>query len=155
MVCHFSRDGRIPGEDRDRLNLQVAELFELTPNGHYEETDSPFFVNNRANYGREHLPHPILGAMCLKVLREENPCSPSGPYSDQDLDFFWSHVEHKLDSLPSDLHSAIRQRTAFPQAMERCDAGGRSGQGVHAHGAAAGQGVLWSAAQHAVPRSGC
>jgi hypothetical protein len=48
--------------------------------------------------------------MLLKVMREPEPCAPSGPYSDQDLDYFWSHAQQQIDRLPSELHHAVRER---------------------------------------------
>lgn len=90
---------------------EVARLFQLTPAGHYKHTDDRRFLDHPDNADRPDRPHPILGGMCLKVLKEENPCTAAGkPYSDSDIDYFWSQVAQKAHRLPAKVQSAVPLR---------------------------------------------
>jgi hypothetical protein len=100
----FLKDSTDTGEE-------VAKLFGLTPVSHFDHTGDYRFLNHPANHGREDRPHPILGGMCLKVLRAPHPQLLGGnAYSPSDIDFFWSRVEACIDLLPEKLHPAVRQR---------------------------------------------
>jgi len=45
------------------------------------------------------------------VVRAESPCKSSGiPYSSEELDYFWSQVNKRLEDLPSKDRHAARQR---------------------------------------------
>ncbi len=97
--------------DGDDLGLRVAERFNLTPSTLYEHTGSRKFINHPNNDGREQHPHPILGAMCLKVLKEAVPKKQTGvPYDPGEIDFFWSSVIENIQKLPPALSQAIHAR---------------------------------------------
>jgi hypothetical protein len=97
----------------DELGAEMARFFDLTPAAHHEHTGSQTFLNHPANEGKENVPHPILGAMCLKVLGTPAPETCDGrPYTAEDIAFFWTQVENKLDALPTEHHLGIRQRRA-------------------------------------------
>jgi hypothetical protein len=90
---------------------EVAKLLKLTPASHYEHTGDPRFVGHPENAGKEYQPHAILGAMCLKVLKDAGPQTKDGkPYPDADVDYFWSRVEAKVSSLTTASQKAVRQR---------------------------------------------
>jgi hypothetical protein len=97
--------------DGDDLGFHVAELFNLTPMSFYEHTGSRKFLDHPNNFGRETQPHPILGSMCLKVLKEPSPKKQSGvAYSLGEIDFFWSSVINNLESIPSKFQQVARER---------------------------------------------
>jgi DNA polymerase I-like protein with 3'-5' exonuclease and polymerase domains len=97
--------------DGGDLGLEVACLFHLTPSAHFEHTGSPRFVDHPNNIGRGDLPHPILGKMCLKVLKTAEPRKTDGrPYSSEDIDFFWHHVARNIECLPTRQHHPIQHR---------------------------------------------
>lgn len=99
-------------DDHD-LGGEIAELFQLTPLGHFRHTNNRKFIDHPNNAGRERRPHPILGGMCLKVLRCPEPRYQDGrPYDSDDVDFFWKHVAAKLSLVPSEFRGAIRERRA-------------------------------------------
>lgn len=99
----------------DSLGRGVAELFALTPASYFEATGRRTFLDHPANAGRETLPHPILGAMCLKVLRDPEPARGDGtPYAPEEVDFFWDAAATNLRTLPAQFHEAVRQRRAAP-----------------------------------------
>jgi hypothetical protein len=67
----------------------MAQHFDLTPMTYYEHTGSRKFLDHPANEGRSQFPHPILGLMSLKVLRNVEPQKRNGqPYSSLDIDYF-------------------------------------------------------------------
>ncbi len=98
--------------EEDSLALDVAWFFDLTPMGYFEHTGMRSFLDHPNNQGYENEPHSVLGAMCLKVVRAEAPCKGSGiPYSSEELDYFWSQVNKRLEDLPSkDRHTARQRR---------------------------------------------
>ena len=59
----FLNGDRVWGED-------AARVFDLTPQNFFDHTGSRKFLDHPNNHGRESAPHPILGGMCLKVLKE-------------------------------------------------------------------------------------
>ena len=62
----------IHGTD-DKLGELTASYFNLTPRTFFELTDNRSFLDHPENQGREDLPHPILGGMCLVfVYRSRN-----------------------------------------------------------------------------------
>lgn len=94
--------------DETDLGLEVATLLGLTPSSHHEHTDSERFLNHPANAGRADLPHPILGGMCLKVVKEPDPTTRDGcRYKPDDVDYFWSRLEAHRDQLPSNLRAVV------------------------------------------------
>ena len=64
--------------DADNLGLDMAYFFELTPTTYFEHTGIDSFLRHPNNVGRENRPHGILGAMCLCVIKEPNPCRKIG-----------------------------------------------------------------------------
>ncbi len=97
--------------DGSDLGLGVATLLGLTPESHYEHTGDRRFVNHPANAGRTSAPHAILGGMCLKVLKVPDPTTGDGlPYSQADIDYFWSRLQARIDMLPPKLQGAARDR---------------------------------------------
>jgi len=97
----------------DSLGRGVAKLFGLTPQSYYDVTGSRSFLDHPANVGRETTPHPILGAMALKVLRDPEPCRGDGRrYSPVEIGYFWLAVETQITTIPAKLHTAVRERRA-------------------------------------------
>ncbi len=91
--------------------LELARALGLTLLGHHEHTDDARMLRHPLNAGQEHTPSPILGMMCLKVLGHENPRTAKGqPYSQADLDYFWTRFEQLADQLPAKFAKAIRSR---------------------------------------------
>ncbi len=67
--------------NEDDLGSEVAKLFDLTPATHYEHTGDHRFLHHPENAGRHHVPHSILGSMCLKALKTAEPQTRDGrPY---------------------------------------------------------------------------
>jgi hypothetical protein len=98
-------------DDGDRLGRQLAAMFGLTPASHQEHTGSNRFTWHPGNLGREHLPHPILGLMLLKVLKEPDPTTRDGrPYPAAEIDYFWYCLTQRVDLLPEAHHAAVRDR---------------------------------------------
>lgn len=99
--------------DDENLRQEVAALLDLTPLSYYEHTGSRSFLDHPANAGRESEPHEILGGMCLKVLKQPEPCIRDGrPYTAEELDYFWSRLAARVEVLPSEHHAAIHDRRA-------------------------------------------
>jgi hypothetical protein len=95
----------------DDLGREVAHCFDLTPTTYSEHTGSRKFLNHPANADRAKLPHPILGSMCLKVLKMPDPETKTGrAYYPEEIDFFWAQVAANLDVVPREFHQAIRDR---------------------------------------------
>jgi hypothetical protein len=100
----------------DDLGREVARCFNLTPMTFFEHTGSRKFLDHPANAGRAEVPHPILGAMCLKVLKTPNPETQAGrAYSPEELDFFWARVAATLDIVPTAFHQAVRDHQPTAQ----------------------------------------
>ncbi len=98
-------------DDDADLGLAAAELFGLTPMTYFEHTGSRKFLDHPHNMGFENQPHPALGGMCLKVLKVADPETRAGrPYDTEELDFFWTRVEARIDMVPSNHRLAVRQR---------------------------------------------
>jgi hypothetical protein len=98
-------------DDGGCLALDVATALGLTPASHHAHTGDDRFLRHRDNAGREHQPNAILGGMCMKVLRSDLPTSREGrPYYPGDIDYFWTQVAALIDSLPSKLQKAVRER---------------------------------------------
>lgn len=98
------------------LSAVTAEFFGLTPQSHFEHTFDNRFLTHPNNGGREGLPHPILGSMCLKTLKEELPRTQYGQlYSAADVDYFWTKVLGATDELPDKVRTDIAHRRASPE----------------------------------------
>lgn len=97
----------------DDLGQEVARCFNLTPRTYFEHTGSRKFLNHPANAERAELPHPILGGMCLRVLKTPAPETQDGRlYSPAELDFFWTQVAANLEVIPNNYHCAVHDRRA-------------------------------------------
>ena len=97
----------------DDLGKEIARVFNLTPTTFFDHTGSQKFLNHPANAGHAEQPHPILGQMCLKVLKVPTPETGAGrAYYPEELDFFWSQVAAHLEAIPSEFHQAIQDRQA-------------------------------------------
>jgi hypothetical protein len=97
--------------DEGDLGRAVAEFFALTPDSHHAHTGSRKFSGHPANAFQTHRPHPILGGMLLKVLKEPAPVTSAGkPYSPADIDYLWAQVEGRADALPTTLHGLVTSR---------------------------------------------
>ena len=104
--------------ENDRVHAEVATLFRLTPESYYSETGNTSFLRHPDAAGLEDLPHPILGAMCLKVLRESEPCRSTGvPYPAAEIDYFWAQVIKQVALLPKAVQQPVRQRRPSPQVQ--------------------------------------
>jgi hypothetical protein len=91
--------------------MNIATSLELTPTTYYEHTDRDTFLNHPENSGRQDAPHPILGAMLLKVIKESNPQTGTGRlYSQAEVDYFWSRLAERIDLLPSNCHADVLNR---------------------------------------------
>jgi DNA polymerase I-like protein with 3'-5' exonuclease and polymerase domains len=102
----------------EELGLRVAELLDLTPIDFYNRTGYRKFVDHPNNAGKQHLPHPILGAMCLKVLKCSAPQKESGqPYLPAEVDYFWEKVAERITTFPGQVHTAIRSRNPSPDVQ--------------------------------------
>jgi hypothetical protein len=102
-------------DDRANIGLAVAQGFDLTPTTYFEHTGSDKFLRHRDNWGREHSPLAALGWMCLKVLKEPIPTTnPGRPYTESEIDFFWSGVAHHISIIPTELRSAVNSRSPSP-----------------------------------------
>jgi DNA polymerase I-like protein with 3'-5' exonuclease and polymerase domains len=98
---------------RDTLDLgeEEARFFDLTPESYFEHTGSRKFLDHPANAGVGRRPHPVLGGMALKVLKQPDPRTRAGRlYAPAELDYFWTQVEARLGALPSNHHHAVRNR---------------------------------------------
>jgi hypothetical protein len=97
--------------DEADLGGAVAALYGLTPAGHAEHTGSDRFLRHPENAARADRPHPILGGMLLKTLRDERPRTAAGrEYSAEEVDYFWSRIEGQDGLLPARLHGQLRSR---------------------------------------------
>jgi hypothetical protein len=98
------------GDHGDR-GLEVATLLGLTPADHAEQTGDSRFLNHPENVGRGCEPHSILGSMLLKTLTEEKPTTRDGrPYSDADVEYFWSRLTEHIGRLPKKFHRQVQGR---------------------------------------------
>ena len=98
--------------DTAEFGAEVATLFNLTPAAHCEATGNRRFIDHPANRGKADRPHPILGSMCLKVLRNDQPCFKGGaPYPQADVDFFWHQAGTRLDVLPVKFRRSVQEHT--------------------------------------------
>ncbi len=97
--------------ENDDLGLEVASYFNFTPMTYFDHTGSRRFLDHPENAGRATSPHPILGAMCLKVLKEQEPRTKDGrPYYVEELDYFWSQIVANSDIVASKFQQPIQQR---------------------------------------------
>ena len=95
--------------EKSDLGLDVARLYDLTPAAYYEHTA------RRLRADRDYAHHAALGGMCLKTLKAAEPATANGRrYTDEEIDFFWSRVEARLDLLPGEHHHGVRQRRPSP-----------------------------------------
>ena len=97
---------------KDTVNtpLELARALGLTLADHYEHTDDGRMLFY--SKGDAHLPSPILGMMCLKVLGDDNPRTTKGePYTPANLDYFWTKLVPLAERLPEKFAKAIRART--------------------------------------------
>jgi len=86
----------------------IAQDLGLTPVDFAEHTGNQSFLRHPANEGREHQPHPILGQMCLKALREPSPVTGGGRvYTTGELEYFWGRVQARVSAYPDLVRTAI------------------------------------------------
>jgi hypothetical protein len=105
--------------DDDGVITNIATRLELTPTTYFEHTDRATFLNHPDNAGREQAPHPLLGAMLLKVVKELQPqTANSRPYSASELDYFWSRLVEQIDWLPTNCRADVCNRRPSP-ALQR------------------------------------
>ncbi len=98
-------------KDEDGVITNLATSLELTPTTYYDHTDRDTFLKHPENAGRQSPPHPILGAMLLKVIKEANPQTGSGrPYAQAEIDYFWSRLAEHVDLLPAGCHADVVNR---------------------------------------------
>lgn len=109
--------------DATDLGWETARFFGLTPQTHFEFTDSRKYLDHSNVRGYEERPHAILGWQCLKVLRDLSPATRDGrPYDAETIAFFWARVEERIRDLPPEHATAIRSHTPSPalrQAVAR------------------------------------
>jgi hypothetical protein len=79
--------------DTSDTPLRLAERLGLTLAAHYEHTKDDRLIEHSESASQQHHPSPVLGGMCLKVLREDEPRTRKGSlYTLDDLSFFWSRL---------------------------------------------------------------
>ena len=97
--------------DADNLRLDMAYFFELTPTTYFDHTGIDSFLTHPNNVGRENRPHGILGSMCLRVIKEPNPCRKSGqPYSAEEIDYYWAQLAARIEEIPTKYRRAVQRR---------------------------------------------
>ena len=100
-------------DDKTNIGAEIAALFELTPQTHLDYTGDRRFYDHPENQHFENVPHPILGWMLLKTIRDEPPQTNANvPYAAADIDFFWSRVQSQPQLFPQKLQEPIRNRRA-------------------------------------------
>lgn len=100
-------------QDNVDVTHNLATTLGLTPLGYFQHTDRDTFLKHLNNIGRENLPHPILGAMLLKVVKESSPATGAGrSYTSDEVDYFWTQLAARLDVLPKEMHIAVSRRLA-------------------------------------------
>ncbi len=100
-------------QDNDEVVTNIAASLDLTPATYFEHTDRDTFLNHPDNAGRQDVPHPILGAMLLKVVKETAPQTARGRlYTASEIDYFWSHLAEHVELLPANCHTDIAHRCA-------------------------------------------
>jgi hypothetical protein len=105
--------------DDDGVITNIATRLDLTPTTYFEHTDRATFLNHPDNAGREHAPHPILGAMLLKVVKEPQPQTGNArPYAASELDYFWSRLAERIDLLPTNCHHDVINRRPSPALQQ-------------------------------------
>jgi hypothetical protein len=130
---------------------ELAKLLDLTPSSHHQHTDDSRFLNHPKNAGRVDRPHRILGMMCIKALKEQQPRTEEGKlYPAADIDYFWSSLERRLEVLPGKFHGDVRASAVACPATGG-DVGCRQRGGLHLLGAVACQGHLQCQTQHRLP----
>jgi hypothetical protein len=106
-------------QDDDGVVTGIATSLDLTPTTYYDHTDRDTFLNHPDNDGRHNEPHPILGAMLLKVIKEADPQTGSGrPYTSGEVDYFWSRLGACIELLPTSCHADVVNRRPSP-ALQR------------------------------------
>jgi hypothetical protein len=95
----------------DEVVASIAASLELTPTTYHDHTDRNTFLNHPENAGRQDAPHPILGAMLLKVIKMPNPQTGSGrAYGQAEVDYFWSRLAERIELLPTSCHADVLNR---------------------------------------------
>jgi DNA polymerase I-like protein with 3'-5' exonuclease and polymerase domains len=97
----------------DKVNtpLELARVLGLTLVDHNEHTEDNRMICHLENDENGHLPNPILGMMCLKVMGHDDPRTKAGrPYSAADLDYFWTRLGELATKMPEQFAKAIRDR---------------------------------------------
>ena len=93
------------------LRLELARFLGLTPQGHFEFTDSPKFLPRFGDDREADKPSEILGGMCLKVLGRVDPETTAGkPYDPDTVDYYWSRIEAVLGERAGGYTEAIQRR---------------------------------------------
>ncbi len=98
-------------DERAEPGLVVASALDLTPASYGEATGMFHDPGNPTSRS----PQAWLGGMLLKVLREEAPRtkgSTGRPYTDQELDYYWSRARHLPVALDPSLRSKLEGRQA-------------------------------------------
>ena len=140
--------------DKSDLVGELAALLDLTPSSHFESTVDRRFINHPENAGYEYQPHPILGAMLLKVVKEPNPVTQSGkPYSSEDCDHFWSRLDSIVDQFPIAQQKAIAARRPS-RKLQRAVMGLVGRARIHSVRSSSGERNLQRSAQHGFPGLG-
>lgn len=94
----------------------AAHFFGLTPEAYREHTGSDRFQPRPDDPGPRDKLDSILGWMFLKTLATDAPTTKKGRlYSAEEIDFFWSRLEQRLDAIDRKQHDAIRARQPSPE----------------------------------------
>jgi len=105
--------------DADNLALDMSYFFELTPTTYFEHTGIDSFLMHPNNAGRENHPHGILGAMCLRAIRDPNPTRQTGqPYAAEEIDYFWSRLAAHVDEIPRKYRRLVQRREPSPRFQQ-------------------------------------
>lgn len=98
-------------DDKTNIGAEIAVVFNLTPQAHFDHTGDRRFFDHPDNRHFEQVPHPILGWMLLKTIRDDSPQTNANvPYAASDIDFFWSRVQSQTQLFPKKLQESIRNR---------------------------------------------
>jgi hypothetical protein len=107
-------------DEREEIWWRAAHGTGLTPAGYHEALSRPWFGD--PDQGRQ--PVPWLGAMLLKVLREEFP-APLGdgrPYGVEELNYFWTQAQVLAPHLKKRLRIDLQRcRPSYTLYRAACD----------------------------------
>ncbi len=98
------------------LGESIAQFFGLTPRSFYEQSGNRRFLDHPDNYGREEMPHAIMGWMFRKVLHEAGPKTRRGDdYGTDFIEYCWHRAQSCIDLLNESSRNDIGLRQPSPK----------------------------------------